>query len=56
MDVKGKNQNGVLHDGENNISLIFDGCESHRRDHYDHEVECLNFVSLDAETHLNQNL
>lgn len=37
----------VLHDGKNNVSLVLDGCKSHRRDHYDHEVEGLDLVSLD---------
>lgn len=40
------NLDGVLHDGKDNISLVFDGCESHRRDHYDHKIECLAPVSL----------
>ena len=40
----------VLHNGENDISLVFDGCESHRGDHHDHEVERLNLVSLNAQT------
>ena len=39
----------VLHDGEDNICLVFDGGESHRCDHYDHEVECLHPLSSDAE-------
>lgn len=38
----------VLHDSKDDVSLVFDGCESHWCDHYDHEVECLNLVSLDA--------
>ena len=46
----------VLHDGKNHVSLIFDGCKSHRCDHYDHEVECLDVVSLDAETNPSQRL
>lgn len=41
-----ENLDGVLHDGKDNISLVFDGCESHRRDHYDHKIECLAPVSL----------
>lgn len=44
----------VLHDGKNNISLILDGCERHRCDHYDHEVECLISVSLNARTDSRQ--
>ena len=39
----------VLHDSKDNVSLILDGCESHRCDHYDHEIECLDLVSLDAD-------
>ena len=39
----------VLLNGENNISLIFDRRESHRGNHHDHEVECLDLVSLNAQ-------
>lgn len=46
----------VLHDGKNDVSLVFDGCERHRCDHYDHEVECLIRVSLNAQTDPNQRL
>lgn len=46
----------ILHNGEDNVSLVLDGCESHRCDHYDHEVECLKFVSLDAETNAERRL
>ena len=31
-----------LHDGEDDVGLVFDGCKSHRCDHYDHEVERLD--------------
>ncbi len=31
-----------LHDGEDDVSLVFDRCKSHRCDHYHHEVECLD--------------
>ena len=40
----------VLHDGENDISLVFDGCKSHRGDHHHHEVERLDLVRLNAQT------
>ena len=43
----------VLHDGENDVSLVLDGCEGHRCDHYDHKVECLIHVSLKAKTKSN---
>lgn len=46
----------VLHDSKNNVSLVFDGCERHRCDHYNHEVECLIRVSLNARTDPNQRL
>ncbi len=46
----------ILHDGKDNVCLIFDGCESHRCDHYDHEIECLDLVSLDAGTYPNRKL
>ena len=42
---KRENLKGVLHDGKNNISLVFDGCEGYRRNHYDHKIECLAPVS-----------
>ena len=29
-----------LHDGKNNVCFVFNGGESYRCDHYDHEVEC----------------
>ena len=29
-----------LHDGEDDVGLVADGRERHRRDHDDHEVEC----------------
>lgn len=45
-----------LHDGKNNISLVFNGCESHGCDHYDHEVECLRLLSFDAEMHRNRKI
>ena len=38
----------VLHDGKDNVSLVSDGCKSHRCDHHDHEVECLDLFSLRA--------
>lgn len=45
-----------LHDGEDDVSLVLDGCESHRCDHYDHEVERLKFISLDAATKVDRRL
>ena len=45
----GKNElDEVLHDSKDDVSLVFDGCESHRCDHHDHKVECLDVVSLNA--------
>ena len=44
----------VLHDGEDNVSLVFDRCESYRCNHHNHEVECLDLVTLDAEGNLNR--
>ena len=46
----------VLHDGENNVSLVFDRCESHWCDHYDHEVERLHLLSFDAVSNRNRKL
>ena len=46
----------VLHNGKDNVSLVFDGCESHRCDHYDHEVECLHLLSFDAGRNRNRKL
>lgn len=46
----------VLHDGKNNVSLVFDGCKRHWCNHYHHEVECLVRVSLNAQTDANQRL
>lgn len=37
-----------LHDSEDDISLVFDGCESNRCDHYDHEIKRLRLLSFDA--------
>ena len=37
-----------LHDCEDNVRLIFDRGESYRRDHYDHEVKCLEVISIRA--------
>lgn len=45
----------VLHDGEDNVSLVLDRCESYRCNHYDHEVECLDLVTLDAGRNSNRN-
>ena len=39
----------VLHYGKDDVGLVFDGCESHRCDHHDHEIECLNLVSVDGQ-------
>ncbi len=37
---------GDVHDGEDDVGLVLDGGESYGRDHYDHEVECLNLISV----------
>ncbi len=37
---------GDVHDGEDDVGLVLDGGESYGRDHYDHEVECLDLISV----------
>jgi len=38
-----------IHDGEDDVRLIFDGGESYGRDHHDHEVEGLACISVGPE-------
>ena len=45
-----------LHDGEDDIGLILNGCESHRCDHYDHKIECLDPVSLERRKDVDSRL
>ena len=40
----------LLHNSENNISLIPNRSKSHRRDHNNHEIKCLNIINISLDT------